>query len=101
MEGITEHQNYIHLDTEAVDKDIDDNKCHSSLFKEIAVPPINEIRIETQKMDEYQKEVLNIAIKYAKDIVKSRRSNNTTPDQIYIIGHGGAFHLTLITSTTL
>ena len=41
-------------------------------------------------MDEYQKEILNIAVKYAKDIVKSRRDGNIAPLPIYIIGHGGA-----------
>ena len=31
-----------------------------------------------------------MAIKYAKDVVKSRRMGNKSPNPIYIIGHGGA-----------
>ena len=35
-------------------------------------------------------EVVNMTIKYAKDVVKSRRMGNKSPNPIYIIGHGGA-----------
>ena len=31
-----------------------------------------------------------MAIKYAKDVVKSRRDGNSAPDPIYLLGHGGA-----------
>ena len=31
-----------------------------------------------------------MAIKYVKDVVKSRRDGNSAPDPIYLLGHGGA-----------
>ena len=45
---------------------------------------------EARNLDRFQREVLNIAVKYAKDVVKSRRVGNIPPTPIYLIGHGGA-----------
>ena len=41
-------------------------------------------------MDEFQMEILNIAIKYAKDIVKSRNNGDSLPTPPLLMVHGGA-----------
>ena len=41
----------------------------------------------TRTLDRYQREVINIGVKYAKGIVKSRREGNTAP---LMMVHGGA-----------
>ena len=41
-------------------------------------------------MDKFQREVVNIAVNYAKDLVKSRRNINNPPTTVYLLGHGGA-----------
>ena len=89
QEGMIEHPNYMHLDTDGID-DMDGKKHAGSVFKEILVPTVKELREDTQKLDRYQKEVLNIAITFAKDMVKSRREGNLPPTPIYLMVHGGA-----------
>ena len=88
-EGQSQHPDYLHLDTDGI-QNLENNNHPNSIFKPIKIPTIGELRKQTQKLDEYQKEILNIAVKYAKDIVKSRRDGNIAPLPIYIIGHGGA-----------
>ena len=41
-------------------------------------------------LDKYQKEVVNISVKYARDIVKSRKHGNTPPKAPLLMVHGGA-----------
>ena len=89
MEGQTEHPEYLHLDTDGL-TEYKDERIPSSLFKSIVIPDMKELRIETQRLDEFQKEVINISVGYAKDIVKSRRDGNSAPKPIYLIVHGGA-----------
>ena len=88
-EGLNEHPDYAYMDADGVSFD-DNSKIANSCFKEITIPSVQDLRKETAQLDPYQKEILNIAIKYSKDIVKSRKDGNTSPDPIYIIGHGGA-----------
>ena len=89
LEGATEHPDYIHLDVDGI-LHSDENKGANSIFKHIAVPELKELKQETKKLDEYQRKVLDIAIKYAKDVVKARRDGNNAPKPIYLLGHGGA-----------
>ena len=60
------------------------------MFKKIEIPSLSDLREETRKLDRYQREILNTFIKYAKDVVKSRRHGDSSPQPIYWIGHGGA-----------
>ena len=48
------------------------------------------MRQKTRSLDNYQKEVINIGIKYAKDIVKARKEGNPKPDPPLLMVHGGA-----------
>ena len=41
-------------------------------------------------LDYYQREVVNIGVKYAKDVVKSRREGNLSPLATLMMVHGGA-----------
>ena len=83
------HPDYIHLDTDGVEQS---KQCtnQSSIFKKIVIPGKAELREETRKLDKFQREVVNIAVKYAKDLVKSRRNINNLPTPVYLLGHGGA-----------
>ena len=89
LEGNSDHPDYLHLDTDGLTL-ADNEQPSSSIFKDINVPDMKQLRKDTQKLDEYQMEVLSVAITYAKDIVKSKREGNVAPKPIYIIGHGGA-----------
>ena len=43
------------------------------------IPSTDELKENTRSLDEYQREVIYIGIKYAKDIVKSRKEGNKSP----------------------
>ena len=88
-EGVIEHPDYIHLDIDGIEQ-IDHIKHQSNIFKTIVIPPLSQLREETRKLDRFQREAVNIFIKYAKDLVKSMRDGNNPPAPIYLMGHGGA-----------
>ena len=89
-EGASQHPDYIHLGTAGVEQP-KNNKHEASLkFKQIVIPGQAELREESQKLDKFRREALNISIKYAKDLVKSSRDGNNSPTPIYLSGHGGA-----------
>ena len=88
-EGISEHPNYIHLDTDGICLDDRPNQ-QSSHFKQFEIPSKETLVKETRKLDCNQREILDIAIRYARDLVKSRRDGNEAPNPVYLIGHGGA-----------
>ena len=68
QEGYTEHPEYIHLDTDGIDQP-DSTKHAVSIFKKIVIPPLSELRKETQALNRFQREAVNIMVKYAKDLL--------------------------------
>ena len=62
----------------------------AEMYKRIEIPGDMELRENTRKLDKYQKEVLNIAVKLAKDIVKARKFGNKRLTPPLLIAHGGA-----------
>ena len=89
QEGVSEHPDYIILDTDVIEQT--ENSTHDgNIFKRIDIPALSELREETRKLDKFQREALNMSVKYAKDLVKSRRDGNNPPNPIYLTGHGGA-----------
>ena len=89
LEGLIEHPDYIHLDTDGIEQS-DNGNVKTGIFKKIEIPSLSTLREETRKLDKFQREALNISIKYAKDLVKARRDGNNMPNPVYLTGHGGA-----------
>ena len=85
-EGQSQHPDYLHMDTDG----LDNHDKKDSLFKKVTLPSILDLRRDTQKLDEFQREILDRVIKYSRDIVKARRDGNTEPSPIYTMVHGGA-----------
>ena len=54
------------------------------------VPNEAELKEKLQKLDFHQREVINIAVKYCKDVVKARKIGNKKPDAPLLMVHGGA-----------
>jgi hypothetical protein len=52
QEGVTEHPDYIHLDTDGIEQP-HKTKSEASIFKKIDIPSLSEIREETQKLDKF------------------------------------------------
>ena len=49
-----------------------------------------ELMARTRNLDENQREVLNVVLKYSKDIVKSRNNGDSPPSPPLLMVHGGA-----------
>ena len=47
-------------------------------------------RKKTRQLDKFQRNVIDIGVKFAKDIIKSKRENNPIPRPPYVMVHGGA-----------
>ena len=88
-EGAIEHPDYIHLDTDGIEL-TNKTQHETTMFKKIDIPTLTVLKEETRKLDKFQREAVNISVKYAKDLVKSRRDGNNPPTPIYLTGHGGA-----------
>ena len=61
-----------------------------SIYKKINIPSDQAFRNATRQLDKYQKEVVNVGVRYAKDLVKSRRDGNKPPEYPLLMVHGGA-----------
>ena len=61
-----------------------------SIYRRVDLLNKHELREKTRTLDENQREVLNVVIKYAKDIVKSRQNGNNPPEAELLMVHGGA-----------
>ena len=44
----------------------------------------------TRSLDKYQREVINIGVRYAKSLVKARKEGNSIPKPPMLMVHGGA-----------
>ena len=88
-EGAIEHPDYIHLDTDGIEL-TNKTQHETTIFKKIDIPSLTLLKEETRKLDKFQREALNMAVKYAKDLVKCRKDGNSPPNPIYLTGHGGA-----------
>ena len=83
-----EHEDHQHCNPNNIDVHEQD-KC-TSLLRSIELPSNDELKDNTRKLDKYQKEVVNIAVKYAKDIVKGRKLHNPHPRGPFVMVSGGA-----------
>ena len=87
-EVIVEHPDFLHIDPGLVNTE-EINKS-SGIYKRIDIPNADDLKENTRSLDKYQREVVNIGIKYAKDIVKARKENNSSPTAPLLMVHGGA-----------
>ena len=78
---------YEHLNTDLVQTYNDGPK---NLFKRIDIPDDNILKANTRNLDKFQREVLNVVIKFCKDVVKARRPGNKHPEPPMLMVHGGA-----------
>ena len=62
----------------------------ASIYRKIEIPNDAVLKENTRSLDKYQREVINIGVKYAKGLVKARKEGNTTPPAPLLMVHGGA-----------
>ena len=79
------------MSTNPDDLDIEGNLNQSKrTFKNIEIKNKDELLEDARKLDQYQKKILHIGIKYAEDILIFRKGNISYPKAPLIICHGGA-----------
>ena len=88
VEGLEEHPYLIHADPDQLTST--DHKSARSIYRKIEIPNDAELKESTRSLDKYQREVINMGVKYAKGIVKSRKEGNATPKAPLLMVHGGA-----------
>ena len=88
VEGQQEHEDFLFCNPD----DIKENqtKNQASVFKQIVLPPTDELRRKTECLDEFQKEVVNIAVTFARNVVKARKHTNQHPKPPLLMVNGGA-----------
>ena len=67
------HPDYVHLDTENVDELEEPVKKFQNIYRRIDLPNIHHLKQKTRQLDQYQRSVIDIGVKYAKDIIKGQR----------------------------
>ena len=68
----------------------DTGEVKESIYRKVEIPEYDELRRSTRGLDKHQKEVINIGVKYARDVVKARRGGNLSPKAPLLMVHGGA-----------
>ena len=76
-EVLGEHPDFIHIDPGQMTAD--ESGTTKGIYRQIEIPCDSELKENTRSLDKYQKEVINVGIKYAKDVVKARREGNASP----------------------
>ena len=88
-EGIQPHPNYGYMDPDMIDETNDEISVNS-IYPKIEIHSLDILRQKTRNLDEFQRNVVDVGIKFAKDIVKARNSFTKPPEPKFLMVHGGA-----------
>ena len=90
--GLEDHPDYEHCipgDGE-FQEDTGQERNTDCVFKPVVMPPPEDLRKRLRRLDPYQRQVVDIAVTYCKDVVKSRKPGNKCPKAPLLMVHGGA-----------
>ena len=87
-EEFKDHPEFQHLDPALIDKN--EAVVSKSIYRKIEIQCLDVLKEKTRQLDEFQRKVINIGVKYSKDLVKSRNNNSKRPNPPYLMVHGGA-----------
>ena len=88
LDFIEQQEDFQHLNPEFAENPPDD--VFEKQFKPIEVRPLQDLRIEARKLDFYQRKVLEIGVKHARAIAKSRGGKNPLPEHSPLVMVDGA-----------
>ena len=77
IESIIQQDEFNHLDPEYVGPPSDD--LFEKAYRPIEVRPLEDLRTSARMLDFYQRKVLEIGVKHARRLVKSRKGKNSAP----------------------
>ena len=89
IEEDEEHPEFGYLDPNDVN-DETTKIVKEKVFKQIDVGNLEELKLQTKSLDKYQKYVLEIAINFARGLVKAQNPKNRRPSPPLLMVHGGA-----------
>ena len=85
-ESLSQHPDYQHIDPEQFLVE-ESGEGKDSIYRKIEILGCEELRRSTRVLDKHQMEVINIGVKYAKDVVKARREGNSIPKAPLLMVH--------------
>ena len=86
-EIMSEHPDYQHIDPDQLENE---SPTPSTIYAKIEIPSDKDLRKATRQLDKHQREVINIGVKYARDIVKARKEGHNYPKAPLLLVHGAA-----------
>ena len=90
----TMHPDFLHLDPENIEDESNVQQI-KRMTRNIQEKTADEMLDDARKLDFYQKKALHIAIKYAQDILISRKGKAPSPKPPLLLIHGGCATLAL------
>ena len=87
-EEFEDHPDFQHLDPNMLDDN--ENVTSKSIYRTIEIKNLETLKENTRSLDIYQRKVVDIGVKYSKDLVKSRKNKSKLPSPVYLMVHGGA-----------
>ena len=90
MEDEEFHPDFVHLDPDDIVVNEKELIKKEKIVKPIEIGNIEDLRLQTQQLDSYQKYIIELAIRYSRGIVKSLKPKNKKPIPPVVMVHGGA-----------
>ena len=84
-----ENPEFAAVDPELLD-DAEEERARVTDFGRIVVPNREVLKEKTRGLDNDQRKVLDITIKFAKDVLKARSKGRVLPDPPHLMVHGTA-----------
>ena len=70
------HPSFLHLDMENLDLKEESAEMIQNIYRKIDLPDIKVLKQKTRGLDKFQRNVIDIGVKFAKDIIKSERNES-------------------------
>ena len=84
-----ENPEFAAVDPELLDE-AEEERARVTDFGRIVVPDRNVLKEKTRGLDNDQRKVVDITIKFAKDVLKARTKGRASPDPPHLMVHGTA-----------
>ena len=84
------HPDYEYLDVENVEIVEKSQSKDVPLYSRVNIPDYSELKAKTRGMDENQRQVVDIAVTFAKDLIKAEDGKNPVPQPLMLMVGGGA-----------
>ena len=88
-EDVMEHPDFAHLNPDELET-FERNTKKDPPMRIIEIGSIQDLILKTRRHDRFQRKVVEMGLKFARSIVKSRSGGNRFPEPIQLMVHGGA-----------